>query len=796
MNSVRTSGLRRLRVAAVGLLIGLLLVPLLASRASADPRYYDRGTPVLQDIWVDPVSGNDANSGGTRPTAVRTLVEAWSRVPMATTLSTTGYRIRLVAGSYPSGAVPNYFESRWGTFAHPVIVEAADGAGTALLPALNIFDCRYLYLDGLHVSEGGGDVLHCEQCDHFQLHDVTVRGAAPATHAVQEAVKINQSTNVYVEDSDISGAWDNAVDFVAVQHGHLQGNRIHDAGDWCLYTKGGSAGLRIEGNELYDCGNGGYTAGQGTGFEFMTSPWLHYEAYDIRFVNNVVHDTDGAGLGVNGGYNVLLAYNTMYRTGSISHVLELVFGLRGCDGNTSACSARLASGGWGTSGSGEEPIPNRNVFVYNNVFYNPAPFRSLWQHFAIHAPRTTSPSSNIPSPARTDTNARLRGNVIWNGPPSHPLGIEGGGEGCAPSNPTCNETQLLADNDINGTEPEFVNAAAGNFHPLPSGNLYSATTYALPSFPGADLPASPAAPPGDLANTVARDFTGAPRGPSSPPGAFGADCTGSVCGDGSADLGCESCDDGNLVDGDGCDGNCTPTGCGNAVATAGEACDDGNASDGDGCDGNCTVTACGNGVLTSGESCDDGNLADGDGCDSTCALDCPSAPSPSCATAAGSRTSSLKIRDDAGTDRDSLKWKLKGLTGATLSGYGDPTTSTSYLLCLYETTAGTPTVALAAELPSAATCGVADCWRSNSTSHRFRSTASGSVKASLRAKSGGAGDVKLSAKGAPAFSTVLPLGHDPAVTVQLRSSGAACWSATFGIPAGRNDAGAFADVSD
>jgi cysteine-rich repeat protein len=48
------------------------------------------------------------------------------------------------------------------------------------------------------------------------------------------------------------------------------------------------------------------------------------------------------------------------------------------------------------------------------------------------------------------------------------------------------------------------------------------------------------------------------------------------------------------------------------------ACDDGNAVSGDGCDPNCTVTGCGDGVLTSGEACDDGNLANGDGCSATC----------------------------------------------------------------------------------------------------------------------------------------------------------------------------------
>ncbi len=80
----------------------------------------------------------------------------------------------------------------------------------------------------------------------------------------------------------------------------------------------------------------------------------------------------------------------------------------------------------------------------------------------------------------------------------------------------------------------------------------------------------------------------------------------------------EDCEDGNLVDGDGCDHNCTPTACNNGVVTAGEGCDDGNTTDGDGCDHNCTPTGCGNGIVTAGETCDDGNTTDGDGCDQNC----------------------------------------------------------------------------------------------------------------------------------------------------------------------------------
>jgi cysteine-rich repeat protein len=62
----------------------------------------------------------------------------------------------------------------------------------------------------------------------------------------------------------------------------------------------------------------------------------------------------------------------------------------------------------------------------------------------------------------------------------------------------------------------------------------------------------------------------------------------------------------------------TATACGDGSLDAGEVCDDGNQVDGDGCDSNCTPTACGNGVVSPGENCDDGNTASGDDCPSTC----------------------------------------------------------------------------------------------------------------------------------------------------------------------------------
>ena len=58
--------------------------------------------------------------------------------------------------------------------------------------------------------------------------------------------------------------------------------------------------------------------------------------------------------------------------------------------------------------------------------------------------------------------------------------------------------------------------------------------------------------------------------------------------------------------------------CGDHLRNGDEACDDGNAIDGDGCQRNCALPTCGDGVVDPGEDCDDGDADDGDACPSTC----------------------------------------------------------------------------------------------------------------------------------------------------------------------------------
>lgn len=485
----------------------------------ADTGDYSIGTPSLIDLWVDPLSGNDDHTGLSRQTAFRTIAAAWAHIPSGSQLTGCGYCIQLVSGVYPLDYLPGYMEDRHGAYQFPVIIQAADGNGTALLTGgLNIFNCEYLYLIGFNiVPDPAGDSIHFERCDHVLLRSILLN----SNGAAQETFKANQCSYLFVEDCNICGSYGTALDFVAVQHGHIIRNRIHQAGDWCMYLKGGSAYFRIEGNELYDGETGGFTAGQGTGFEFMVSPWLHYETYDIKFINNVIHDTNGAGMGVNGSYNILLAFNTLYRVGQRSHAIEVNFGLRGCDGNVSQCRTYLNAGGWGTAVTGiEVPVPNRNIFIYNNVLYNPPGYRSQWNHFSIQGPRTPSAGTNIPSPAVTDSNLRICGNIIFNGPADLPLGVEDSDQGGQPSNPTCNATLLRSQNLINTLQPQLVNPSAGDFRPATGSNILTYPAWAIPDFSWADAPTRPAVPSGLLSNTVAFDRNGDLHTALTCPGAY------------------------------------------------------------------------------------------------------------------------------------------------------------------------------------------------------------------------------------------------------------------------------------
>ncbi len=538
-----------LKLAAVIILLaaGWYLPAARADYSPGDPRYYNMGSPVLTELYVSP-TGSDANDGASPVTPLRTLTAAWSRVPI--TLTTTGYRINLLPGSYPCGdnettSCINYFENRHGSAQYPLIIRGNGGVAT-LRGGLDVAHVSYLYLIDLNLIGGGAlptnssgnNLLHLTAADHVLLRNLSVVGpncASDACNNLQEVFKVNQAQHLYVEDSDFSGAWHTVVDYFAVQYGHFVNNRLRTAGQWCMYVKGGSAYLNIEANQLVGC-QLGFQAGQAANLAMMVLPWLHYEVYDLKFINNTLREIPGVGLSVAGGYNVLFAYNTLYRVGTdpIGYPLfQAVRGERNCTATdelpnpASTCQDNLNyHNGWGpnfdtrfTNPDLLAVIPNRNVYVYNNIFYNPAPAQTEYSHLNVWGPIARPANfQNIPNPILSDDNLVIAGNIIWNGPVTHPLGIEEPDRGCQPVNPTCNAAQLVVSNTINMIEPQLVAPDLGYVQPITGSNVYSTAIYPIPDFSWSDAPAGVAT--GTLTNTVTLDQSGQSRWPAAPPGAY------------------------------------------------------------------------------------------------------------------------------------------------------------------------------------------------------------------------------------------------------------------------------------
>ena len=505
---------------------------------------YSAGSPVLTDLFVS-TSGDDTASGTTSTSPLKTLSGAWAKIA-ATPLETTGYRINFSSGEYPcEGDCINYFSDRTGTFQHPIILQPANPTDTVtLLGGLNLSNIAYLYIFDLTLAAGaenpawGNNVLHAENCDHLLLRGVTLRGPDPAAlpdnTEIQEVIKINQSQNIYIENCDVSGTCQTGIDFFSVQHGHLLNNKIYASAQWAAYFKGGSAYLRLEGNDIYDCGLG-LQAGEGSNFEVMRGPWLHYEVYDLKAVNNVFHDIRGVALSVAGGYNIVYAFNTLYKIATQAEpqysLFQLVHGNRVCyetsenseHNAAQLCGQARKSGGWCPRGAGmatgRECIPSRNVSIYNNIFYNPMGSQSARGHIFVQ-PTVAAPSgSNITSPTAADDAVVIKGNIIWNGAASHLLGLDET-TGCRDDNPYCNAAQILADNRINSIEPLLVAPAAGNYKPAADSPLLEVPAAAIPDFSWTGAPAQPPVPGGNTSNAFPKNRDGAIRPSTDHPGAY------------------------------------------------------------------------------------------------------------------------------------------------------------------------------------------------------------------------------------------------------------------------------------
>ncbi len=232
----------------------------------------------------------------------------------------------------------------------------------------------------------------------------------------------------------------------------------------------------------------------------------------------------------------------------------------------------------------------------------------------------------------------------------------------------------------------------------------------------------------------------------------------------------------------------------------GTSCDDADVcTDVDECTSGVCVgdpAMCGDGALLPlCEICDDGNLANGDGCDDQCMIEagiaCFPDPIPGCRQVLADKPQPLiQLKNKANDRGDQMKWKwFKGFAAPIPEEYGDPLTTTDYVLCAYDASG---TVILKAHAPAGGICRDGPCWAplgGGGFKYKDKDGTPDGVK-TLFLKGNRVG---LLAKGEhltlPADMTTIvqPL------TVQIQNSDGFCFEAVYAAPAMKQKVDQFKD---
>jgi hypothetical protein len=473
---------------------------------------FEIGAPTWSDVFVDPVNGNDENTGLTRTNALATIERAFLNLPEG--FQDRAVRIRLMPGAHPGARVTN----RNGAPEYPILIEPAQPGQATIRGAagdgpggLHFSLCNHVYLQNLMIEAATAEAVRFEDSTHCLVRSCRLVGAA-GTNAGAIATTVG-CQHQYFEDCQFNGRPTAALEVVATQWGHVVRSRIEISDGAAVVLRAGSANWLFDGDEL----TRGIRIGPGSDLGEMTLPWLHYEAYHVKVMNTLVRNTADTAFEVAGGYNVLFAHNTVMRDPGPEPALRFGLGARACDG-TNDCATLAVAGAWGLAGPSTNLVPNRNVWVLNNLIFTANGGAGAGPLLNVTPPATVPTNSNVLSPSRADDNLVLRGNVFWTGSPSTPLGIESADSGCQEG--SCTAEQIRSENFIETLEPRFAVLSSIGFRPLAGSDFAAQCGVTLPDFDNAGAPRRPVVPSGNLRNVVIRDFTGRGRPLNSVPGAW------------------------------------------------------------------------------------------------------------------------------------------------------------------------------------------------------------------------------------------------------------------------------------
>lgn len=262
---------------------------------------------------------------------------------------------------------------------------------------------------------------------------------------------------------------------------------------------------------------------------------------------------------------------------------------------------------------------------------------------------------------------------------------------------------------------------------------------------------------------------------------------GVACGPGESDV-CRAAD-GPCDVAESCDGmseDCPP----DAFQPDGGACNDGSS---------CTAgSVCQNGFcgtpIADGTSCDDGDpcvvgfqFCTSAHCVGGAPLQCPDckgcsasgcvpAPRTGCHTPVVPGKSPLLLKRGPTTDKNAASWQWAKGAATTVAELGDPTASDAYALCVYDVSAPTPQLELAARAQPG--CNGNGCWTPTSSGFKYKSKLPLQGITGIAIKAGTDQRARIGVKGKGATLAVPPLPPALPLLVQLHGP-SSCWEADY-----------------
>ncbi len=173
---------------------------------------------------------------------------------------------------------------------------------------------------------------------------------------------------------------------------------------------------------------------------------------------------------------------------------------------------------------------------------------------------------------------------------------------------------------------------------------------------------------------------------------------------------------------------------------------------------------------------------------------CGMVPLGGCRTPAVAQKAILQLKDKTPSSKDQLQWKWSKGAVTAKAEFGDPTATTHYQLCIYDST----DLILSAPIPAGGMCGTKPCWKAKPKGFDYKNKAAtpkGVTQVKLQeGLTAGKAQIQVKGKGDLLDDPVIPISQP--VTVQIFNGNGVCWEATYSAPAQKNVAGQFKDKAD